>query len=502
MVKEDGTTFWVHLVATAASDADGAAAFRVVLTDVTARRRAEAELREARRREQAVLLESEKKYRLVFDSANDAIFVHDEQARMLAVNPVACQWLGYTHAELISMTIDQLDAPEESQHMPDRRSRLLERGQLVFETVHRHKNDLRIPTEVSSRTIIWEGQPAVLSICRDITDRKQAEVVLVEANRQLEASMVRAQELTAQAQAANAAKSRFLATMNHETRTPLNAILGFSQLLEQDPTLAIDHKSRVATINRSGEHLLTLLNDILEFSKNQDGQQASVSSPFDLPFLLRDLERVFRPQTDAKQLTLRMDGLDEVERYLIADERKLRRILTNLLGNAVKFTTTGGIWVRASTKPQGTDGLRLVVLVGDSGPGIATEEIGRLFAAFEQGEVGKRSCLGTGLGLAISRQLARLMGGDVSVRSEVGQGSVFRLEILAQPATESMVEVKLEGSQVQSGLDGVHAPASQPDGTTVAGSPALIRERLDSVPAELRKVLPSSSELGVGSLES
>ena len=332
-----------------------------------------------------------------------------------------------------------------------------------------------------------------------VTAQRIAEELTVDlrkVNCELEAAMVQTRELAVQAQAANAAKGRFLATMSHEIRTPLNAILGFSQLLQRDPKLALEQQQRVATINRSGEHLLALLNEILEFSKIEAGQQALVSSAFDLPGLLRELATLFRPQADAKQLTLRLDGLDDVERYLVADERKLRQILMHLLGNAVKFTTTGGVWVRVSTEPQGTEDLRLVLLIGDSGPGIAAAEIGRLFAPFEQGAAGCHSCSGTGLGLAISRQLARLMGGDLTVTSEFGQGSVFRLEVPAQPATESLVATELKGSPVQSGLSDVETPADQSARATAEGSPARTRELLNSLPAELRAQLHAAALRG------
>ncbi|MCY2991202.1 MAG: PAS domain S-box protein [Planctomycetota bacterium] len=443
-----------------------------------------------------MLLESEKKYRLLFDNVNDAIFVHDAQARMLAVNLVACQWLGYTHAELMSMTVEQIVAPEELPHVLNQVARLLESGQLIFESVHQHQNHSRIPTEVSSRVITWQGQPAILSICRDIRERKQAEQEQREANCQLEAAVTRAQELAVQAQAANAAKSRFLAAMSHEIRTPLNAVLGFSQLLQRDTRLTLDQLQRVAIVNRSGEHLLALLNDILDFSKIEAGQQTLLASAFDLSALLRDLETMFRLQADAKQLTLHLEGLDDVERYLRADPRKLRQILINLLSNAVKFTATGGIWLRASTSPQGTAAVRLIVLIGDSGPGLEAEAIGRLFAAFEQGEAGIGSCSGTGLGLAISRQLARLMGGDLTVTSAPGQGSLFRLEVLAQLATESLVASRSEGSAVGLGLGDGDTPAAPADRTSAARPPALTREILDRLPAELRSQLREAALCG------
>jgi CheY-like chemotaxis protein len=225
------------------------------------------------------------------------------------------------------------------------------------------------------------------------------------------------------------AKGRFLANMSHEIRTPLTAILGYSQILERDPLLTLPQRQRVETINRSGEHLLALLNDILEISKIEAGSHSPSPVTFDLPALLRDMEMMFRPRAEAKHLTLDTVGIAQVPQYVVADEQKLRQILINLLDNAVKFTTTGFVRFRAWTDPAGAAGLRLVITIGDSGPGMAPEESTRLFQIFEQTSSGRHEGHGSGLGLAISRQFARLLGGDISVESAAGVGSTFRLEL-------------------------------------------------------------------------
>jgi PAS domain S-box-containing protein len=263
----------------------------------------------------------------------------------------------------------------------------------------------------------------------NVRRREKAERALVNINKDLAAATAKADELAAQAILANAAKSRFLAHMSHEIRTPLNAILGFSQLLQYDPELTQSQKPRVEIINRSGEHLLALLNDILELSKIEAGGVALAPAAFDLHGLMGDLAMMFRVRAEARNLILRMDGVEQAPRYLVADEQKLRQVLINLLGNAVKYTSAGGVCLSVSTGPAGADGLRLVCRVEDSGPGIAADEMDRLFVSFEQADEGRRSGAGTGLGLAISRQLAQLMGGDVTVASEVGKGSIFTLDI-------------------------------------------------------------------------
>jgi len=257
------------------------------------------------------------------------------------------------------------------------------------------------------------------------------------------------------AEKATSAKSSFLANMSHEIRTPLNAILGFSQLMQRDPGLDLQQKERVEIINRSGEHLLALLNDILELSKIEAGQQILVRTLFDLHAMFDDLARTFRTQASAKNLTFHADGIETVLRYIIADEMKLRQVLVNLLANAVKFTSAGGVWMRAKVEEEKPAELRLVILVGDSGPGIAAPEMDRLFEAFEQTTAGRYSRSGTGLGLSISQRFARIMGGDVTVTSDVGKGSVFRLEIPIEAGTAAMVSgivddrrvLRLEGDQ-------------------------------------------------------
>jgi PAS domain S-box-containing protein len=279
----------------------------------------------------------------------------------------------------------------------------------------------------------------------NVRNRTKAENGLIAANAQLEAAKIQADKLAVQATLANSAKSRFLAHMSHEIRTPLNAILGFSQLLQYDLELTASQKQRVETINRSGEHLLALLNGILELSKIEAGALTLVPISFDLRELLQDIVVMFRTRAQAKNLTLSTHGLELVPRYLIADEQKLRQVLVNLLSNAVKYTVAGGICMRAALEQEAGEEARLLILVEDSGLGIAAEEMKNLFAPFEQTAAGRNTGTGTGLGLAISRQFARLMGGDVTATSEAGKGSVFRLEI---PVKEGVAVVRDDIRQI------------------------------------------------------
>ncbi|MBM7872044.1 signal transduction histidine kinase/CheY-like chemotaxis protein [Clostridium pascui] len=233
------------------------------------------------------------------------------------------------------------------------------------------------------------------------------------------------------AEAANQAKSTFLANMSHELRTPMNAILGYSQLMQRDSDLQAEHREYLDIINRSGEHLLALINDVLEISKIEARRISLETVTFDVHALFRDLEKMFRIKTNAKGLKFTLNGIDKIPRYITADENKFRQILINLLGNAVKFTSEGSIRVQvAGIRTQ--DKLHLTIEVEDTGMGIEESEQNKLFQYFEQTGSGRKIQGGTGLGLAISREYARMMGGDITVRSQFGKGSIFRVEIVSE----------------------------------------------------------------------
>ncbi|MBA4368626.1 MAG: hypothetical protein C0403_13425 [Desulfobacterium sp.] len=235
------------------------------------------------------------------------------------------------------------------------------------------------------------------------------------------------------ADSANQAKSMFLANMSHEIRTPMNAVLGFSQLLERDPSLSILAREKVATIMKSGEHLLSIINDILEISSIEAGRIEVHTECVDLYNLLDELAVMFRIRAEAKGLSLTREAAPDLARYIMADMGKLRQILINLLGNAVKYTRQGSILLRAFT--AGNDWIVIEVL--DSGIGISPEEQEKLFSPFERTKSGEQAAGGTGLGLAISREYAHLIGGEITVESNVGKGSCFRFEFSA-PQSEAV----------------------------------------------------------------
>ena len=238
---------------------------------------------------------------------------------------------------------------------------------------------------------------------------------------------------------ANRAKSAFLANMSHELRTPLNAILGFAQLLGRGTNLDPDQKENVQTISRSGTHLLSLINDILDMSKIEAGRTELNPAPFDLKETLVALEEMFRLKAQEKGLTLIWDIAPDVPRHVSTDEGKLRQVLVNLLGNAIKFTDRGGATLRVRSRPEAAGGLRLLFEVEDSGVGIADEEAGSLFEPFVQSRSASVSQEGTGLGLAISKNYVTLLGGKITVKSEQGKGSLFAFDVRAELADASKV---------------------------------------------------------------
>ena len=268
---------------------------------------------------------------------------------------------------------------------------------------------------------------ARLSAMQDVSGKFDGFLLILNDETRLKQTQDRLREARDVAESANRAKSEFLANMSHELRTPLNAILGFSQLLSGRSGLAREDREHLEIIRRSGEHLLTLINQVLDLTKIEAGRMGVQSVSFDLRGLLTDMRELFRLKAREKGLQLILDLDPTVPPFVEADDVKLRQVIINLLGNAVKFTDKGRVALRAWAGP-GPEPM-LTLEVSDTGIGISADELDLVFQSFAQGERRDPSREGTGLGLGIARKFVHLMGGDIFVESEPGRGTCFRVQL-------------------------------------------------------------------------
>jgi PAS domain S-box-containing protein len=484
-----GRRIYVTLFSTFARDIHGHInGTQGVLHNVTDRKLAEELLRA-----------SEDKYRRLFESSCDAIMTLAPPSwKFASGNPATVKMFrAKDEEEFISHGPCDL-SPE---RQPDGRASLEKAGEMIetamregshfFEWTHR-----RLDGEEFTATVLLSRMQStetkfLQATVRDITESKRVEEELRRYREHLEELVEERTQALAQAktqaEAANQAKSVFLANMSHEIRTPMNAILGFSQLMRRDPSLTPRQKQHLDTINRSGELLLAIINDILEMSKIEAGRLTLNPTTFDLQALVHDLEMMFRARIEARNLKFDTDIADDLPRFVVGDENKLRQIFINLLGNAVKFTREGQIVWRLRSNGDRQNGLRLTAEVDDTGPGIAADDLGRLFHAFEQTQVGARMAGGSGLGLAISQQFARLMGGQITATSEVGKGSCFRVEVVIQE-TQGLEAMKRPAQRRVVGLK----PGQEPYRVLVADdqqeSRILLSEMLKAVGFDVLEV--------------
>ena len=423
----------------------------------------------------------------------DAVITTDHKGKILFINRVAESLVGMDASEAVGRQLEDVYVLRQGQE-----NQAGEKGCILTSKGGNEYaiEEVRIPLTEMESDKLW-----VVIIFRDISERKRAEAKLRETNCSLEEAIAKANEMAARESIASVAKSAFLSNMSHEIRTPMNAILGFAQVLERDPLLTPRQIEHVRIITRSGAHLLKLINDILDMSKIEAGRTTLNEAAFCLHDFMDDLETMFRSRTDAKGLQLIVERDESVPRCVTADEGKLRQVLVNLMGNAIKFTETGGVAVRMRAEAikektvEGKEALRLVAEVEDTGPGIPEEDMDRLFVAFQQTELGLNAG-GTGLGLVLARSHVEMMGGKLTVTSRVGEGSCFRFEVLLETAEDSVKREKLTSQRVV-GLEYGTGPFRILVVDDMPDNRALLRELLRPVGFEVREAINGVEALEV-----
>ncbi|MDR6204273.1 ATP-binding protein [Paraburkholderia graminis] len=394
-----------------------------------------AEIVERQRAEQ-VARASEHFLDSIVENIPDTIFVKDAATlRFVRINKAGEQLLGYGREQIIGKSVHDMFPAQEAEFFALKDRDVLKSHQMVdvpeepVETVHGQRllHTMKIPI-VDER-----GEPQfLLGISRDITGQRRAEEELRRYREHLE-DMIR--ERTAElavakerADAANQAKGAFLAHMSHELRTPLNGILGYAQILKRDKNLDRRHVDGITVIQRSGEHLLAIINDILDMAKMEAGKAELTLSDVPLEGFIYFIAETIRVKAMEKGLAFACELAPNLPAAVRVDEKRLRQVLLNLLSNAIKFTETGSVRLRVGWMPPA----QLSFEVRDTGIGIHEARLGAIFRPFEQVSDARHQIGGTGLGLTISRQLLRLMGGEIRVDSRHGAGSAFSFELNVQ----------------------------------------------------------------------
>ena len=369
--------------------------------------------------------------RKVLDNIQIRVFWKDKESRFLGCNKHFYEALSFkSDKEVIGKTDYDLNSKKVADITRNDELEIMDTGvpKLKFHETFIDNGEQLIFS--SNKLPFFDEDKNVIGIIgtsEDITDRIKNEEKLKKA--------------TEEAIAANISKSVFLSNMSHEIRTPMNAILGYSQLLQEDNNLTKVQQENLKTINKSGEHLLALINDILDMSKIEAGRISLNYSDFNFAELLKEVEHLFKFKSTHKNLELAFKSLNELPKIINGDESKIRQVIINLVGNAIKFTSEGFVHVLIENMGNNT----INVLVKDSGSGILKEEQETIFKPFEQAQKGDRVTGGTGLGLAISKKFSNLMGGDIILKSEYGKGSEFVFEFKFNEAEENTLnETKYE----------------------------------------------------------
>jgi PAS domain S-box-containing protein len=405
LIGSDGNIFWMNSTATACILENGNIQLFGTTRNITKQKVAEEELSK-----------SERKYRSLIEQSNDAIFINSLDGRIIDVNSRACKMMGYTPEQLKRMSVIDLMVPDERENGSQVLETFKKQGYVHGETKYLTSKSDILDVEISASVL--EGYKDIAqAVVRDITERKKAEEIILLAK--------------IEAESANRSKSEFLASMSHELRTPLNSIMGFSDMLSEGYAGPLSDIQRKYSqhISTSGKYLLTLINNILDIAKIENGKMELELEHFIMDEVFEDAEKLAGHLARKKNIKLQIQKLENIE--LVADKIKIKQIIYNLLSNAIKFTPEHGeVNLLAAVTHN-----RIKISVRDTGIGISEEDLDQLFMPFKQIDSQlSRQYNGSGLGLSIVKKLVELHGGDISVESEVGEGSTFAFTI---PLTSS-----------------------------------------------------------------
>jgi PAS domain S-box-containing protein len=410
--------------------------------DVSERRAAERERRK-----------SEEKFRLLAEAAPIGIWI-SRGDRIGYANPAFLEMTGYAAEEIARVSLMELIHPDSREYVREKVAARREgaEGLFRYEVKGMHRDGRAFWLDHSSVLIELDGAPSVLGISIDVTERERAARKLREAREA--------------AEAASHAKTEFIANMSHELRTPLNAILGYCQILGREESMSGSRRDGLAVIEKSGHHLLTLINDILDMSRVEVGKVRLESRPLDLRNLVNGVVEMLHFRAMEKGISLSAEMDPAVPRWVRSDPKRLRQILLNLLSNAVKFTVRGGARVRVFP-----DGGFVGFSVADTGPGIPEDRREAVFDAFRQLGPPEQRSDGTGLGLTISRTLVMLMGGELTLESRVGEGSTFQFSVPLPPAEAWGNEGSETSSEEEAPIADAPVSSPSPSGRTVSPKP-------------------------------
>ena len=435
--RKDGTFMAVQLDDQMLNDPSGRIiGIRATMQDIGERKRTE-----------EALIQSEQRFRDLFENASDVIYTADFDGNFTSLNKSGERMTGYTREEALHLNFSQVVSPETLKLVQEMTERKLKsHDETVYELEMFKKGGEPLLVEISSRAIYKNGKPVgIQGIGRDITQRKQVEAELKRArDAAIESSRV---------------KSEFLANMSHEIRTPMNGILGMTELT-LDTNLNPEQREYLEIVKSSTHSLLTIINDILDFSKIEAGKLDLETIDFSVQDAIAAATRTIALRAHEKGLELAFEVSEDVPDSLLGDPGRLRQIVVNLIGNAVKFTAAGEIVVRVEKESRTDNEVVLHFSVSDTGIGIPVEKQSLIFGAFAQADGSTtRRYGGTGLGLAICSQLVEIMGGRIWVESEVGKGSTFHFTapfglqaapgMLGAPAVPETVQPAMQGKSLR-----------------------------------------------------